>query len=216
MKKLLNKKMIIPALLLVLIFVIVMFYSLGFRITYAPEIENSWNAVSAVSSCVGVLASFIAIWFAIRVPKQIAEQQNKIALFEKRFNFYQALMKCISLGESLKNLKQPINFEDCQRLIVLSLTLNPIFYTPIENVDLNEEVFKAILNIKGALDGAEFLFDFEKDSYDYSYLNNLFKLSSPKNINEISNNIEKYEENIETIKKNILPIVKEALALKMK
>lgn len=216
MKKLLNKKLIIPALLLVLVIFIVILYKLGFRITYAPELENSWNAVSAVATCVGVLASFIAIWFAIQVPKKIAEQQNKIALFEKRFNFYQALMKCISLGESLKNLKQPINFENCQRLIVLCLTMNPNLSNSKEDVDLNAEVMSAIFKIKEASDGAEFLFDFEKDSYNYSYINNLFELSSQKNINKMSNIIEEYEENIETIKKNILPIVKEALALKMK
>lgn len=74
--------------MLALVFVIVVLYCLGFRITYAPELENSWNAVSAVAACVGVLASFIAIWFAIQVPKKIAEQQNKIALLEKRVQLY--------------------------------------------------------------------------------------------------------------------------------
>ena len=60
----------------------------GWRITYAPELENDWNAISAVATwtetivaVVSVIASFSAVWFAIRVPKKIAEQQNKIALF---------------------------------------------------------------------------------------------------------------------------------------
>ena len=79
MKKLLNKKLIIPALLLVLVFVIVILYWLGFRITYAPELENSWEAVSAVAAWAGVVVSFVAICFAVQVPKKIAEQQNKIA-----------------------------------------------------------------------------------------------------------------------------------------
>ena len=56
----------------------------GWRISYAPGLENSWDAVSAVAAWAGVFSSFIAIWFAIQVPKKIAEQQNKIALFEKR------------------------------------------------------------------------------------------------------------------------------------
>lgn len=79
MKKLLNKKLIIPALLLVFVFVIVVLYRLGFRITYVPELENSWEAISASAEWVGVISSFVAIWFAIQVPKKIAEEQNKIA-----------------------------------------------------------------------------------------------------------------------------------------
>ena len=53
----------------------------GWRITYAPRLENSWDAVSAVAAWAGVFSSFIAIWFAIKVTKKIAEHQDKIALF---------------------------------------------------------------------------------------------------------------------------------------
>lgn len=80
MKKLLNKKIIILVLLIILVLVIVALYRIGFRITYAPELENSWDweAVSAVANCVGVLVSFIAIWYASRVSIQIAEHQTKL------------------------------------------------------------------------------------------------------------------------------------------
>ena len=68
----------------------------GWRITYAPELENSWDAVAAVAAWVsivvafaGVIASFVAVWFAIRVPEKIAYQQNKISLFEKRYKVYE-------------------------------------------------------------------------------------------------------------------------------
>ena len=76
MKKLLNKKILISVLLIIL--VIVVLYRIGFRITYAPELDNSWEAVSAVANCVGVLVSFIAIWYASRVSIKIAEQQLKL------------------------------------------------------------------------------------------------------------------------------------------
>lgn len=104
MKKLLNKKLLIPASLSILVIFIVILYKLGFRITYAPEIENSWNAVSAVATCVGVLASFIAIWFAIRVPKKIAEEQNKIALFEKRFTCYSLIQSFLACAQQLEDI----------------------------------------------------------------------------------------------------------------
>ena len=72
----------------------------GFRITYAPELENDWDAISAVATWTGtivavvsVIASFLAVWFAIQVPQKIAEQQNNISLFEKRMNCYNTLRK---------------------------------------------------------------------------------------------------------------------------
>lgn len=71
----------------------------GWRITYAPELDNSWDAISAVAAWAsivvafaGVIASFAAIWYAIRVPKEIAYQQNKIALFEKRYEAYSSIL----------------------------------------------------------------------------------------------------------------------------
>lgn len=60
----------------------------GFRITYSPELETSWDAISACAAWASVGTSFIAIWFAIQVPKKIADEQNNIALFEKRFEVY--------------------------------------------------------------------------------------------------------------------------------
>lgn len=73
----------------------------GFRITYAPKLESSWDAVSAVATWAGVFASVFAIIFAIRVPKKIAEEQNKIALFEKRYEMFSVLSKWKFLSENI-------------------------------------------------------------------------------------------------------------------
>lgn len=62
-------------------------YYNDFRITYAPNLENSWDAISAFAAWAGVLASLIAIWSAIQVPKRIAEGQNRIALFERNTKY---------------------------------------------------------------------------------------------------------------------------------
>lgn len=86
--------------------VIVAMYFFGFRITYAPELETSWDAVSACASWAGVLASTIAIIVAIDIPKRIAEQQNKIALYEKRyiaFNTFAFIMS--AMEQAVYNVK---------------------------------------------------------------------------------------------------------------
>ena len=83
---------------------------LGLRITYAPELENSWSAISAFAdwggvfvSVIGVIASFVAIWYAIQVPKKIADRQDKIALFEKRYECFQLFEKCYVFYSQIKD-----------------------------------------------------------------------------------------------------------------
>lgn len=86
--------------------VIVAMYFFGFRITYAPELETSWDAVSACASWAGVLASTIAIIVAIDIPKRIAEQQNKIALYEKRYTAFNTFAFIMSaMEQAVYNVK---------------------------------------------------------------------------------------------------------------
>lgn len=47
----------VVVLCLGLVFLLLM-YQMGFRITYAPDLENSWNAISATASWVSAIASF--------------------------------------------------------------------------------------------------------------------------------------------------------------
>lgn len=142
MKKLLNKKLIFPTLMLALVFVIVVLYCLGFRITYAPELQNSWNAVSAVAACVGVLASFIAIWFTIQVPKKIAEQQNKIALLEKRVQLYMEFTALFESSiwwgwsgkETFPVLKKPTIWTDDPLLVTASFLFSDELSDQLQNL----------------------------------------------------------------------------------
>lgn len=91
----------VVVLCLGLVFLLLM-YQMGFRITYAPDLENSWNAISGTASwmsiivsVLGVIASFGAVWYAI----QISDKQNKIALFEKRYRVYRTLILCDSFSD---------------------------------------------------------------------------------------------------------------------
>ena len=50
-----------------------------------------------------VVASFIATFYAIRVPKKIADEQNKISLFEKRFESFSAFQRYEAFANQLKD-----------------------------------------------------------------------------------------------------------------
>ena len=95
----------------------------GWRITYAPELENNWDAISGVAAWFGVIisilsaiASFMAVWYAIRV----ADKQNKIALFEKRYECFQCFEECFILYKKLKSqpLEKVIAVQCCHMLEV--------------------------------------------------------------------------------------------------
>lgn len=69
----------------------------GWCITYAMELKNSWDAVSAIATWCGVIiaiisagASFAAVWYTIK----ISDKQKKIDLFDKRYNIYKTLQNC--------------------------------------------------------------------------------------------------------------------------
>lgn len=106
-----------PFLLLLvgLVFVLLVGFLLGFRITYAPALENSWEAISGVAAWVGIvvsilsaIASFMAVWYAIRV----ADKQNQIALFEKRYECFQLFEQCVTLVRCATNLKNDLSVEE--------------------------------------------------------------------------------------------------------
>ena len=54
------------------------------------ELGNlSWiDYVQLGLTIVTILISALALFYAIRVPKKIAEEQNKIALFDKRYEVF--------------------------------------------------------------------------------------------------------------------------------
>ena len=76
-------------------------YYCGFRITYAPTLENSWAAISACASWFGAIMSACAMLVAIRIPTVIAKQQNKIALFDKRYSAWDAMVFLMAVAKQI-------------------------------------------------------------------------------------------------------------------
>ena len=100
-----------PLLVGILVVVAVAFVMalFGWRITYAPNLENSWDAVSGVASWVGVIialagvvASFLAVWAAIRIPKEIAREQNNITQIEHRQEIKETIHELSGMIQSME------------------------------------------------------------------------------------------------------------------
>lgn len=166
---------------------------LGFRITYAPDLENSWEAISAVAAWAGVItsiaavgASFAAVWFAIRVPKEIAEQQNKIALFEKRYRVYREICRCSTFSYMLKLANEP---EDARMIFLVSFEKESMVDMTIEELNKPYWIRKILISsqkLSEILRETEFLFADYPEIFEYTekIVTAMVKLYSPLTNNE--------------------------------
>ena len=145
-------------ILLAELLVALVLWFLGFRITYAPTLENSWDAISACAGWAGAIFSLIAILVAIQIPKKIAEQQNRITLFEKRHAFYYTFCRCISFCEGLDSVQT----KDAVRMMFYTMLSDD--HTSRSLTEINERITPLEIKIGSILSQGEYLFDCEKTS----------------------------------------------------
>lgn len=171
MKKLIKK----PFLWLVvteLLAAIILFFC-GFRITYAPDLENSWEAISACAGWASVVVAGLAIYYAIRVPQKIAAEQNRIALFEKRHDFYITFCKCISFCRSLEIVS---NGNEARRIFYHVFSEDP---TELKDEAILIKITPIQMKTVAMMDQGIYLFDFETEMYIETILKNLAEVLSP-------------------------------------
>lgn len=132
----------------------------GFRITYNPSLDNNWDAISACAAWAAVIVSGIAIYFAIQAPKKIAEEQNKIALFEKRYEFYIAFTKSTAFIKAieLSNIKTK---EEAKKSFIMSLSGKNV--DDVGESDLEHQAMLVLYDVISVLGQAKYLFKLESD-----------------------------------------------------
>lgn len=117
LKKLIGEKLFVERFFLLiitllgLVIIAIAAFCAGIYITYG-QMENIWDVISTIASWFGVAASISAVWFAVRV----ADKQNKIELFEKRYEIYDIVCRCENFAELLKIATTR---EDIQMLFLL-------------------------------------------------------------------------------------------------
>lgn len=55
--------------------------------------KGTFDYILLITTIASIIISACAVFVAIKVPKQIAEQQNKIALFEKKVQLLSSIKK---------------------------------------------------------------------------------------------------------------------------
>lgn len=158
MKKPISSK----CLLAIFIFLVILCLFI-FHITCNPELENNWDAISACATWVGVLVSGLAIYYAIRVPQEIAKSQNDIALFDKRFECYNMIQTFLVCAKQLETADTNIIVQVAFRIYIDQPENIPKNLTPIDIVAQLKQKYTANL-----LSG-EFLFS----NYNVDMLQNI-------------------------------------------
>lgn len=107
----------------------------------------------------GSLATVGAIFVAISIPHKIAEQQNRIALFEKRYEIYHALLKIKEFRAMCFSLPSPLGTNEWKEFQYNMVSM----YLVEKTCSKNEFglVFWEVSNLYKKLDQAKFLFDFK-------------------------------------------------------
>lgn len=158
---------------------------LGFKITYVPEMENNWDAASACAAWAGAIGTVAAVFSAIYV----ANRQNKIALFEKRYKVYNEICNCGTFSYALKlaNSKEDIStlflsaFEE--KALINDLTLSE---NSVEKIRLHCNAVIRSRELLVTLKEAKFLFTLSPCFCQYieSVAEKLMLLLAPLSMND--------------------------------
>lgn len=89
-------------------------YYYGFRITYAPELENNWDAIAACAAwagAIGTIAVLIYNHIAIELTQKSVRQAVDLQLFEKRLELYNTIKDDTAFYNAPLSLKIAYNEE---------------------------------------------------------------------------------------------------------
>ena len=156
LKKLIGEKLFVERFFLLiitllgLVIIAIAAFCVGVYIKYG-QMENIWDVISTIASWFGVAASISAVWFAVRV----ADKQNKIALFEKRYEIYRIIFNCRVFAELLKLAKSG---EDIQLLFLSTFFNNKMG----EKINDSHFISTKYIFLNETLHQAQFLFENQK------------------------------------------------------
>ncbi len=143
--------------------------------------QPDWlDYLQAIASILSIIISAIAVIMAVRIPKKIAKKQDKIALFNKRFDSFSSLQKCQAFSDLIKT----IHHIDDYRAAAL------YFFGNDENLPFSMHKVRAnVIQVSVMLQQLSFLFD----DVDYkevgalfsTFKNFVFSLDKKQNVEDL-------------------------------
>lgn len=66
--------------------------------------KDCFDYIQLGATVTSIIISAIAVFVAVRIPKQIADYQNRIALFEKRYRLYILIQNYLTCASHIKDI----------------------------------------------------------------------------------------------------------------
>lgn len=106
--------------------------------------------IQVIVSLISIIISTIAVIMAVKIPRTIANKQDKIALFDKRFAAYEVFLMYEAFAWQIDKLSGTENYK--KQFII-------VFYTSL-NIEFNGiDALTKLKQLSSKLQHASFLFD---------------------------------------------------------
>lgn len=104
-----RKAKIIGAIVIIgLIAVFVTAYRTGWKIIYAPDLEDDWEAISATAAWVGTAGTIVVLWYnhkAIQLTQRSVQQSIDLQLYDKRQAIFDETFTELAFLKTSPNIK---------------------------------------------------------------------------------------------------------------
>lgn len=111
-------------LLALLLITFIVFLSFGYSFAVRDSVWLDWDAIGTVLS---FIAAGSAIWVAVFIPWQISEKQNRISIFDEKFETYQKCVKFLTHWRTYTKLFVDSKDKD-KRLQILLSSIQELFH----------------------------------------------------------------------------------------
>ena len=165
--------------------------------------------LSLIISAIGIVISGLAIWFAVSVPVKIGTRQDKIALFDKRFEFYDVLRQCIGFARMIQNIQTK---NEIRLFFIASFGREVIKSTDEETLNQRDVLLR--WHVTTVLDEGVFLFEFETKQWLQPLISSISIIGSVEETHEkFWEYYSDFMDAIRNVKDNLLPQVEQSLRL---
>lgn len=139
---------------------------------------NWMDYVQLIATVISIIISACAVYYAVNIPKRIAEEQNKIALFEKRYELYIIFTKSTAFVKVIEQSSVKTK-ENAQHLFVNMLSGKNL--DNISQSGLEDEAKLVLYDVVATLGQAKYLFNLESDRSLEIFSNDLIDLFKTEN-----------------------------------
>lgn len=171
--------------------------------------ETSWmDYVQLGATVVGIIISALAVIYAVKVPKKIAEEQNRIALFEKRYSLYVDFTKVLAVVKIFETNEIKTKNEGILEFVNF---VGDNDFSDQDSGLVQARAKSILIKTVEKLGQIGYLFELKSDELIEDYCKSLIAMVKAENDNEFLKCLEESKKLFNEINEQMLPILESYL-----